>query len=70
MYRESFPKGTSLNGIKDVEFNGSPLYYPDSTKEEDAKTIEGLKAWNKLKKEWGKSDSKKRFRKKSSRNRK
>ena len=67
IYRESLPKGTSLNGIKDVNLNYSPLYYPDSTKEDESKRKEGIEAWTKLKKEWGKSDSKKRFRRKSGR---
>ena len=64
MYRESLPKGTSMNFIPNVNLNSpiSPLYTPDVTKEEDAKRREGLKAWTKLREEWAKSDTKRKTR--------
>ena len=65
LYRESLPKGTSLNGLPDVNLDSySPLYYPDSTKEEEKKIFEGLEAWKNLKKQWAKTDSKRRMRRK------
>jgi hypothetical protein len=63
MYRENLPKGTSLNGLPDVNLNNySPLYYPDSTKEEEKKRQEGIEAWKNLKRQWAKTDSKRRHR--------
>ena len=66
LYRESLPKGTSLNWIPNVNLDSpiSPLYYPDSTKEEEKKRFEGLEAWKNLKKQWSKTDSKRRTRRK------
>jgi hypothetical protein len=65
MYRESLPKGTSLNGLPNVNLdNVSPLYYPDSTKEDEKKRQEGIEAWKNLKKQWAKTDSKRRTRRK------
>jgi len=64
MYRESLPKGTSLNGIPHVNLDYSPLYYPDSTKEDEKKRQEGIEAWTKLRAEWAKSDTKRRMRRK------
>ena len=72
LYRESLPKGTSMNFIPNVNLNSpiSPLYMPDVSKEEDMKRREGLIAWTKLKKEWSKSDTKRKTRKPRKSNRK